>query len=158
MYVYKYKYVYIYIRICICTHMHIQIHITSTNACTFILGSTIYIYMHIHKFCNRICQILFDRDCDQLQVDTIKNDTADNVWTKRESVYEALGYLWFVFASRTETDFLVSYSPEYKLEWTVQVSARKTNPRNFAQQQVYLQYPPPGFSNGHRIIFEDVCQ
>jgi len=41
----------------------------------------------------------------------------------------SFGYLKFVFASQTETDFLVSYSPEYKRERAVQVSARTTNPK-----------------------------
>jgi len=41
----------------------------------------------------------------------------------------SFGYLKFVFASQTDTDFLVSYSPEYKLDRAVQVSARTTNPK-----------------------------
>jgi hypothetical protein len=39
---------------------------------------------------NRICQIPFDRDRDQLQLETVKNSTVVKVGKKRESVYEAL--------------------------------------------------------------------
>jgi len=58
----------------------------------------------------------------------------------------------------TNKPLFVSYSPDYKLERTLQISAGKTNPLNFAQQQAYLQHPPPGFSVSHRMIFEHVCQ
>jgi hypothetical protein len=63
-----------------------------------------------------------------------------------------------LFGVTDRASFFVSCSPDYKLERTVQISARKTNPRNFAEQQAYLQHPPPGFSVSHRMIFEDVCQ
>jgi len=39
---------------------------------------------------NNICQIPFDRDRDQLQLETVKNSTVVKVGKKRESVYEAL--------------------------------------------------------------------
>jgi len=39
---------------------------------------------------DRICQIPFDRDRDQLQLETVKNSTVVKVGKKRESVYKAL--------------------------------------------------------------------
>ena len=45
-----------------------------------------------------ICQIPFDRFRDKLQLETVQNGTAVKIGKKRESVYEALGYLKFIFA------------------------------------------------------------
>jgi len=52
----------------------------------------------IPQLYDSICQIPFDRFRDQLQLETVQNGTAVKIGKKRESVYEALGYLKFIFA------------------------------------------------------------
>jgi len=86
---------------------------------------------------NRICQIPFDRDCDQLQLETVKNSTSQGWKKKGICIQGSFGYLIIVFASQTETDFMVLYSPEYKLERAMQVSARTTNPKQ--RQSIKLE-------------------
>jgi len=101
-------YIYIYIHIYthaytstynLCIYMYMYFGYNYIYICIFIginWGMTSYFKSSdldpFLSFYDRIRQIPFDRDCDQLQLDTIKNDTADKVCKKRESVYEALEY------------------------------------------------------------------
>ena len=103
----------------ICMYIFIGINWGMTS---YFKSSNLVPFLNLY---NRIRQISFDRDRDQLELETVKNSTVVMVGKKRESV-GSFGYLKFVFASQTEADFLVSYSPEYKLERAVQVSARTT--------------------------------
>ena len=149
MYVYEYKYAYIYIYIYIYTYAHthtntykpyiyMHMYFGHNYICIYIFiginwGMTSYFkssnLVPFLSLYNRICQIPFDRDCDQLQLETVKNSTSQGWKKKGICIQGSFGYLIIVFASQTETDFMVLYSPEYKLERAMQVSARTTNPK-----------------------------
>ena len=58
-----------------------------------------------------------------------------------------------ILTSQTETDFLFNTAPNHfqRLEQAVQVSAKKTNSQNLAQQHDYLQRPTPRFFTDRQI-------